>query len=276
EYLEYSDDELYSIFSYLGEIEVLNIAPFGDGARVTIYYWSYVGTAVTGLNGLAQLKLLESSIEHEIHGVRAVFIGNDYYEGCIGTGQVTISLDSDWDGLNDQDEVNIYGTDPTSPDTDFDGLTDGEEILKYGTDPLIPDSDDHGLSDGDEIFIYSTNPLNWNTDGDPYSDLEVVLLGINPLSINLEIEIDFMPLCWPELLDYAWIYTYYTVLTNFGAVTISGEMIPFQITIVYPLNYTHNQLTDIENSYHTNSNSLYVIGGFMFLPVEAGGVAYYT
>jgi hypothetical protein len=50
-------------------------------------------------------------------------------------GSDPFNTDSDADGLNDGDEVNIYTTLPTNPDTDGDGLTDGDEIV-YGYDPL--------------------------------------------------------------------------------------------------------------------------------------------
>ena len=41
-------------------------------------------------------------------------------------GEIT-ELDSDGDGLNDEDELR-YGTDPHKADTDGDGLNDWEEI----------------------------------------------------------------------------------------------------------------------------------------------------
>ncbi|MFH1171824.1 MAG: thrombospondin type 3 repeat-containing protein [bacterium] len=44
------------------------------------------------------------------------------------TGFITPSLDSDGDGLTNQEEV-LYGTDAGSPDTDRDGYKDGQEIL---------------------------------------------------------------------------------------------------------------------------------------------------
>jgi hypothetical protein len=43
--------------------------------------------------------------------------------------------DSDDDGLYDDDELNVYGTDPWAWDTDGDGSSDGEEVY-YGTNPL--------------------------------------------------------------------------------------------------------------------------------------------
>ncbi len=43
--------------------------------------------------------------------------------------------DSDGDGLSDEAELNIFGTDPHNADTDGDGISDGEEVLIWGTDP---------------------------------------------------------------------------------------------------------------------------------------------
>ena len=61
-------------------------------------------------------------------------------------------------------------TPPPPVDTDRDGLSDNEEMNIFGTDPLVPDSDGDGLTDGDEIIIYGTNPLMTDTDGDGLSD----------------------------------------------------------------------------------------------------------
>ncbi len=47
-------------------------------------------------------------------------------------------LDSDADGLSDQSEVLVYGTNPYNADTDGDGRGDGEELLAE-TDPLAAD-----------------------------------------------------------------------------------------------------------------------------------------
>ena len=50
------------------------------------------------------------------------------------TGSDPNDADSDNDGLNDADEVNIHGTDPNDADSDSDGIIDSEE-LAVGTDP---------------------------------------------------------------------------------------------------------------------------------------------
>ena len=44
--------------------------------------------------------------------------------------------DTDGDGLSDDAETNVFGTDVNDVDTDNDGVPDGEEVLVAGTDPL--------------------------------------------------------------------------------------------------------------------------------------------
>ena len=70
-------------------------------------------------------------------------------------------LDSDGDGISDDNEINKYHTDPHKADTDGDGLNDFQEIFFYRTDPNKPDTDGDGLFDGEEVLKYHTDPLNW-------------------------------------------------------------------------------------------------------------------
>ena len=79
-------------------------------------------------------------------------------------------VDSDGDGISDDDEINKYHTDPHKADTDDDGLTDFQEIFIYRTDPNKPDTDGDGLYDGEEVNKYHTDPLSWDSDGDGLSD----------------------------------------------------------------------------------------------------------
>jgi hypothetical protein len=92
-------------------------------------------------------------------------------------------LDSDGDGLFDDDESQVYGTKLDVIDTDGDGIGDGEEVY-LGTDPLTmndapdrADSDGDGLFDLDETSIYGTDPNVADTDGDGVSDGEEVAAG---------------------------------------------------------------------------------------------------
>ncbi len=118
-----------------------------------------------------------------------------------------LNPDDDGDGLSDEDEVNIYGTDPHDADSDDDGLLDGEEVDYWNSRPdsigwdddiemvvegdepgdglinlLDPDSDNDGLLDGEEVHgreieingttgvQVSSDPTMKDTDGDLLSD----------------------------------------------------------------------------------------------------------
>ena len=100
----------------------------------------------------------------------------------------TADSDSDQDGLDDVDEVDLFGSDPYDHDTDDDGLNDGEEVLQYGTSPVNPD-----------------------TDGDGARDLVEVLAGTDPLDPT-----DFPDLGFPLPWTFDEPYVRYT-FTTFGA-----------------------------------------------------------
>lgn len=128
-------------------------------------------------------------------------------EKALGTDQR--NPDTDGDGLNDGEEVNIHKSNPLKPDTDGDGLTDYAEVVKYKTSPINPDSDgdfltdgeevarktdplnsdsdSDKLTDGDEVKNYSTDPLNEDTDGDGLNDGEEVLkYNTNPKAVDTD------------------------------------------------------------------------------------------
>ncbi|MDG1478496.1 MAG: MYXO-CTERM sorting domain-containing protein [Myxococcota bacterium] len=106
-------------------------------------------------------------------------------EDALGTDP--LDADTDGDGLSDGDEVNDYTTDPLDSDTDADGLSDGDEVNDHGTDPLDSDTDADGLSDGDEVNDYTTDPLDSDTDADGLSDGdEVNDHGTDPLDTDTD------------------------------------------------------------------------------------------
>ncbi len=73
-----------------------------------------------------------------------------------------LPVDSDGDGLSDEDEVNTHNTDPLVADTDGDGLNDGDEIAG-SSNPLEKDSDGGGAWDGYEV-AQGTDPTVANDD----------------------------------------------------------------------------------------------------------------
>ncbi|MCB0761849.1 MAG: hypothetical protein KDC12_10035, partial [Flavobacteriales bacterium] len=78
-----------------------------------------------------------------------VYTANDEIQmNCLCEGT---PIDTDGDGISDEDEINVYGTDPYLQDSDYDGLTDGLEITLAGTDPLDPDTNDNGCGDAEEF-----------------------------------------------------------------------------------------------------------------------------
>jgi len=91
-------------------------------------------------------------------------------------------VDTDQDGITDNDEVSIYHTDPTKADTDNDGFIDGEEIKnKYS--PIVEklqlrqvDTDKDGVWDDWEVAL-GTDLLSTDTDYDGFTDGEELKNG---------------------------------------------------------------------------------------------------
>lgn len=94
--------------------------------------------------------------------------------------------DIDGDGLFDDDEALVHGTDPFNADTDGDATPDGVEVA-LGTDPRTAaaegeriDTDGDGLTDFDEANIHLSDPLDYDTDQDGRNDGVEVNLGSDP------------------------------------------------------------------------------------------------
>ncbi|MDP2933378.1 MAG: hypothetical protein Q8N81_04580 [bacterium] len=58
--------------------------------------------------------------------------------------------DPDKDGLKNTKELQ-YSTSPLNADSDFDGLADSDEVQIYNSDPLVSDTDGDGFEDGVEV-----------------------------------------------------------------------------------------------------------------------------
>jgi hypothetical protein len=66
-----------------------------------------------------------------------------------------MQADRDGDGLFDDDEVEVYGTNPDIYDTDGDGSGDGEEVY-YGSNPVAADSVASVVGDGNDVGLGAT------------------------------------------------------------------------------------------------------------------------
>jgi len=162
--------------SWLAESRSDNGNDYSDWMFSTVRHWdeSSLGTwtlkvrdSSTGDNGTLNsweliLHGVDADYDHDNDGLsdenETLLYGTDPYDA-----------DSDDDGLSDYDEVIVYGTNPLAIDSDTDGLTDYVEVMNTGTDPLDSDTDDDGLSDGAELNYWSSDPLVYDPDDD--SDL---------------------------------------------------------------------------------------------------------
>jgi Bacterial TSP3 repeat len=81
-------------------------------------------------------------------------------------------VDRDGDGLSDEFEMNVVGTNPLNPDTDGDGLWDNRE-RDFGSSPLSPDTDGDNVPDLREVIV-GTSPYMADTDWDGTSDYDEI------------------------------------------------------------------------------------------------------
>ncbi|MFX1366712.1 MAG: SBBP repeat-containing protein, partial [Promethearchaeota archaeon] len=113
-------------------------------------------------------KTWEGFFYNNGQGIAVDSIGNAYITGYFTSREnlsnhdifiIKYGVDTDNDGLSDNDEIFIYFTNPNNPDTDFDGLSDGKEI-ELGTNPLDADTDNDRFTDREEVNS-GTDPLNF-------------------------------------------------------------------------------------------------------------------
>jgi hypothetical protein len=74
-------------------------------------------------------------------------LGVVWTRGGVAPTRAAQRPDRDGDGLFDDDETDVYGTNPDNPDSDGDGIDDGQEVFD-GTDPLTPNGGAQPPADG--------------------------------------------------------------------------------------------------------------------------------
>jgi hypothetical protein len=127
--------------------------------------------------------------------VKATYTVDGSVEESILTTNIVFvpGADADFDQLTDQDEIEIYGTDPLLFDTDGDLLIDGIEVA-WGYDPLLPNTDGVGPDDGyedpdaDKLLnareqALGCDPFDPDTDGDMIEDGCEDVTGTNPRNL---------------------------------------------------------------------------------------------
>lgn len=129
----------------------------------TKYFYS-VEAVKNGIKGVDSNKKARRSLMNEV-------ASNDIEAS--NTEELTVFVDTDVDGICDEDEVR-FKTDPEKADTDGDGLLDGEEVEIYHTNPLKADTDGDGLNDYVEVHAKSDKlcPLKADTDNNGILDGE--------------------------------------------------------------------------------------------------------
>ncbi|RLB32371.1 MAG: hypothetical protein DRH20_14890, partial [Deltaproteobacteria bacterium] len=113
---------------------------------------------------------------------------NNFTQNIYGDPSVKIlppgftTIDTDGDGLSDDEERYIYQSNPALKDTDGDGFDDGEELVylegRWTDDPdgdglnifHDDDSDADGLTDYLEVMTLRTDPMKTDTDQDGLTD----------------------------------------------------------------------------------------------------------
>ncbi len=157
--------------------------------------------------------------------------------------------DTDGDGLRDECETDIFGTDPTLADSDGDGVPDGDEnhdggtltnaeedaqagdicadvedtgVSEFAPAPL-QDTDGDGLPDDCEDQIFGTDPLRADSDGDGAPDGDENHDG-GTMS-NAEEQAQFGPDLCGDYYDDTGISEYAAApLTHFGGEALPGRL----------------------------------------------------
>jgi LruC domain-containing protein len=159
----------------------------GPGRGVVTFYVAGVAVGVdTDANGDGTYEINWTPgpqwVQTGTQDIRAIYSGIDQagttndFLASYTSGTITLNLasDTDRDGIYDDVETNVVGSNPNNADTDGDGCQDGLEYYTMGTSPTRVDTDNDGFGDCTER-TQGTNPVVNSSfpdrDGDGSSDL---------------------------------------------------------------------------------------------------------
>jgi uncharacterized repeat protein (TIGR01451 family) len=110
--------------------------------------------------------------------------------------------DLDLDSLTNDEEINVYFTNPLTNDTDVDNLSDYDEVITYFTNASYFDTDYDLISDYHELFTYFTNATDSDTDSDSLSDYDELFVYLTNVS--------YFDTDYDNLSDYDELIVYFT------------------------------------------------------------------
>jgi arylsulfatase A-like enzyme len=130
-----------------------------DGTSVLATYTASADGQTTLDAGSLSVGMVSNATTYTLRMTEAEDGSGDIFEQQATVAPLSLTVDSDRDGLPDLDELTVYETDRYSRDTDGDGTPDGMEVER-GLDPLDPDE---SLDRPNIIFFF--------TDDQGYGDL---------------------------------------------------------------------------------------------------------
>lgn len=154
-----------------GKFMVVYPTSGGPDATIDINDYDYFNTKIATMN-FDQIMVVNRNVRLNTEGGAAVY-----------------EVDSDTDGLSDDDEE-VRGTDPMDTDSDDDFFSDAIEV-SIGTNPNNANdhiclTSDQGDTDKDSLpdcveLTLGLDPLLWDTDGDRIPDYLELIYHTNPL-----------------------------------------------------------------------------------------------
>jgi hypothetical protein len=121
----------------LFEYQAVEVGDWTEFARLNLETGAFTddGEQVDAGSGEVLSDTLRMSMEIDVDSGAATDIGNLVISGIEIEVYEPVS-DSDFDGLSDEDEVNLHGSDPNQYDTSGDGFSDGL-LVEVGADPTL-------------------------------------------------------------------------------------------------------------------------------------------